>query len=154
MLGWDIPQLKSLVGKKEDDDNPDQALAVLTRSHKESDERPESNVSQPQIMGCPEVQPPTTEAECNPMEEIGDDDSVFNLDDLFFPRPVPQKPTLTRSQKRTNNRKYARGQLPNALDVTAAKLGRLQEEDKTGYNKLRMVNRVPSLAVDSTAEVV
>ena len=132
LLGWDIPQLMSLMGaEREGDPKPDKALAVLTRSQQRAN-KDQENMGQPDPND--DLQS-TVEPGDPPIPQTVEDDCVFNFDASLFSPPGPTKTRLTKSQKRSNNRNYAWlaefTPPPSILNLAADKLKTLQQEDET-----------------------
>ena len=136
LLGWDIPQLMSLVSREGSslervrDKSQNEALAVITRRQQRDKES--IGLSDPQ-----DKQAPSTIAEDPSTIQAAGGDIVFNFDDSLFSPPGRQRNTLTRAQRRTNNRQHVSElpqdavRPPNALDTSAKELRALQNEDET-----------------------
>ena len=113
LIGWDVPQLMSLMGENRDSEN---VLAVMTRSQQRSHRET------------------TPEPDELPTPQMGGENNVSNFDSSLFSPPGHSKPRLTRSQKRANNRTHD-GNRTQVLDpqmgVSSDELRTLQEEDKS-----------------------
>ena len=81
---------------------------------------------------CEEMTASTQPTELLPAVIDQDSDQVFNFDESFFPTAGPPKPTLTRAQKRADQRLYRHANesgFHDNLDVSPEELRKLQHDD-------------------------
>ena len=154
LLGWDIPQLMSLVEEEsgtKDEGKDEDALAVMTRAAQRRKEAQEEVV---QRRGQEAEPTPLDVADNSPTAWDAEDPVTYDFDESLFPTPRTPRPALTRAQKRENKRLYQatssqRDSLPppGPLDISAEGLRALQNADPT-LQKVRSV----ADGEDSTAE--
>ena len=126
LLGWDVPELVTLVSAGSDPTGPpeEDVLAVLTRLRKRQHpgSGPETGVEA-------RASPSPIDATPNTKLETEAELFEFNFDDSFFSTPGSPQAVLTRSQKRENRDTGNDADPRDALDVSAQKLQALQESD-------------------------
>jgi len=144
LLGWDIPQLMSLVEEEsgiKDEGKDEDALAVMTHAAQRRKEQEEAVQR-----GGQEAEPtPLDVADNSPTAWNAEDPVPYDFDESLFPTPGTSRPVLTRVQKRQNKRLYRATSLqsdslppPGPLDISAEELRALQNTDPT-LQKVRSV---------------
>ena len=131
LLGWNVPEPMSyFTGDEQQRDLSSGQAFVVTRQQAHGQQPHQSAEAQ-------EKEPHSTELV---------DSILSNLDvSLFSPESTP-KPTLTRSQKRENRRRFRleQGEREPCLNIAAAELRALQEEDPTLHHARSVADGAPT----------
>ena len=136
LLGWDVPELTTyLPGTKPDQPPAVGTALVTTRSRTRQQEDDPAK--------------PDTPDEDHPCDyQASEPDSIFaNLDDTLFSPAGTQRPTLTRSQKREDRRRYRLeiGADPE-INISAEEICTLQEADVSLQHARAVADGAPTAA--------
>ena len=136
LLGWDVPELTTYLPGTKPNQPPAVGTALVTtwsRTHQQEDDPAK----------------PDTPDEDHPCDyQASEPDSIFtNLDDTLFSPAGTQRPTLTRSQKREDCRRYRLGiGADPEINISAKEICTLQEADVNLQHARAVADGAPTAA--------